>query len=384
MAKPSQVLICIPMLLIGGTEMQTLNLVRVLVPNGYHVSACCYYEYEEVMVSEFRSAAAKVILMRLKRSDGLLHLMQEMKKVFKTVHPNIVHVQYVAPGLIPIISARLSGIRTLFVTVHQPGTPYGLKAKLFLRLGAYLSTAFFCVSKSAEKSWFGACEILNPQNVNRKRKHFTIYNAVDVSLSAQAANSTDRVQLKKSLGLDRCPVTGVVGRLRKEKGHLILLNAMAEVIKELPDTKLLVVGDGPDRNQLKTKAKILGIADRILWLGAKEPAETLQLYSIMNVVAVPSLFEGFGLTAAEAMAAGRPVVASDVDGLSEVVENGQTGYLVPYRDSGAMAKRLVELLSNPSKAQAMGEAGLQRVIQHFSLERFAEATLTAYRHFPRN
>jgi len=381
MEKITKIVIAIPVLQIGGTEIQTLNLVKVLVAEGYNVTILCYYEYDETMVSEFQFAGPKVILMSLKRSDGMLHLIQKMKEIFKAVSPDIVHVQYLAPGLIPIIAAKLSGIRTIFATVHQPGRPYGLKAKLFIRLGAILCTAFFCVSKSAEKSWFGDSEILSPQNVNRRRKHFTIYNAVDVSAITHAVGSANLDRLRMNLGLDGCPVVGIVGRLRKEKGHSILLDAMTEVVRDVPHAKLLIIGDGPERKQLETKAETLGISDHILWLGAKEPAETLQLYSIMAVVVIPSLFEGFGLTAAEAMAAGRPVVASDVDGLSEVVENGQTGYLVPDGDSNVMAKRLVELLSHRSKAQAMGKAGSQRVIQHFSLERFAEATLTAYRYF---
>ena len=123
MAKPSQVLICIPMLLVGGTEMQSLNLVRVLVSNGYQVTVCCYYEHEELMVSGFRSTGAKVILMNLKRSGGLFNLIRELMKLFRSSQPNIVHVQYVAPGLIPIIAAKLSGLRTVFSTVHQPGRP---------------------------------------------------------------------------------------------------------------------------------------------------------------------------------------------------------------------------------------------------------------------
>jgi glycosyltransferase involved in cell wall biosynthesis len=375
------VLVSLPVLHVGGTEIQTLNLTRVLVSAGYRVTLCCYYEYDETMVSEFHFAGVKVILMSLKRSDGILHLMQKMKKIFKTVSPDIVHVQYIAPGLIPILAAKLSGISTVFATVHQPGTPYGLKAKLFLRIGSSLCKAFFCVSKSAEESWFGDSEILNPQNVNRKRKHFTIYNAVDVSAIAHAVGSVNLDHLRINLGLDSCPVVGIVGRLRKEKGHSILLDAMVEVVRDVPSAKLLVVGDGPDRSQLIRRAETLDIADHILWLGAKEPAETIQLYGIMDVVVVPSLFEGFGLTAAEAMAAGRPVVASEVDGLREVIHQGRTGFLIPPGNSNIMAKRLVELLSDPTKAQAMGEAGRQRVKQHFSLERFAEAALTAYQYF---
>jgi len=375
------VLVSLPVLHIGGTEIQTLNLARVLVSAGYRVTICCYYEYDEKMVRQFEKAGTEVFLLKFERVAGLWHLAKGLIRLFKEKKPDIVHVQYIAPGLIPILAAKFSGIPTVFATVHQPGTPYGLKAKLFLRIGSSLCKAFFCVSKSVENSWFGNREILNPQNVIRNRKHFTIYNAVDVSRFTKEVNSTDHHQLKKSLGLDGCSVIGIVGRLRKEKGHTILLDAMAKVIKEVPEAKLVVIGDGPDRNQLKRRSENLGITGNIIWLGAKEPTETLQFYGIMDVVVVPSLFEGFGLTAAEAMAAGRPVVGSDVDGLREVIHQGRTGYLVPVGDSNAMAECLVELLSNPSKAQAMGEAGRRRIEQNFSMERFPESILAAYQNF---
>jgi len=376
-----RVLVCIPVLLIGGTEIQTLNLVRVLLSNGYHVSICCFYEYNETMVSLFRSEGVKVLLLGLKRTDGMLRLLRKMKSVFNEIRPDIVHVQYIAPGLIPIIAARLSYARTVFATVHQPSSPYGFKAKLFLRLGAYLSTVFFCVSKSAEESWFGNSEVFNPQYVNHKRKHFTIYNAVDISMITYAIDSSNCDQLKKSLGLDACSVIGIVGRLRKEKGQAFLLDAMRDVIKEVPEAKLVVVGDGPDWNQLIERSKTLGIADHILWLGAKNPGEALQLYGIMDVVAVPSLFEGFSLTAAEAMAASVPVVASAVDGLNEVVEHNRTGFLVPPRDSNALAKCLLKLLSDPSKAKVMGKEGKQKAMKYFSMKHFSESITTSYLSF---
>ena len=382
-------MICIPVLLIGGTEMQTLSLVRVLTASGYQVSICCYYEIIESVVKQFKETGAETILFRLGRSgerfglSNILKLIRKLISAFRKYRPDIVHVQYLAPGLIPIIAARLSGIRKIFATVHQPGRPYGLKAKLFLRLGACLSTAFFCVSKSAEESWFGDSEVFNPQYVNRKRKHFTMYNAVDALAIARAVDRADCENLRESLGLNERPIIGVVGRLRSEKGHSVLLSAMVNVIKTIPDVQLIVVGDGPERAQLVDKAKTLGIADHVVWLGDKKPEEVFQLYGIMDVVAVPSLFEGFGLTAAEAMAAGRPVVASTVDGLSEVVEHGITGYLFPPGDYKAMAKWLVELLSDTSKAQAMGKAGKQKATQHFSMEHFAESITAAYLYFLR-
>lgn len=374
-----KVVICTPVLLVGGTEIQTLNLVKVLLAEGYKVTVCCYYEYNENMVSSFQYIGARVVLMDLKRSNGLLYLIGKMGVFFRKARPDIVHVQYLAPGLVPIMAARLSGVQTIFATVHQSGRPHGLKAKMLLRLGSFLSIAFFSVSKAVEESWFGNAEVLNPQNISRKRKHFTIYNAVDSSIINQAVSSIDCNSIRKSLGLNGHPVIGIVGRLRSEKGHLILLDAMVEVAKVIPEVKLLVVGDGPDRAKLNERAKNLGIVDHILWLGEKEQSEVFNLYRVMDVVVVPSLFEGFGLTAAEAMAAGRPVVASAVDGLNEIVEDGVTGYLCSPGDKQSSAMSIIRLLSNSEKSNKMGEKGRKRVSDLFSFETFSRTWLAAYK-----
>jgi glycosyltransferase involved in cell wall biosynthesis len=156
---------------------------------------------------------------------------------------------------------------------------------------------------------------------------------------------------------------------------------MKIIIKELPDTVLLVVGDGPDRGYLESMANGMGIDGCIKWLGQRDPDEVVELYSIMDVVAVPSFFEGFGFTAAEAMAAGRPVVASKVDGLMEVIRDGLNGLFVSPGDSQAVARAILELLLNPEKAASMGARGRQLVVNEFSLERFQSAILAAYAHY---
>jgi len=379
METQTKVIIGIPILLTGGTEMQTLNLVQALCGSDYHVTVLCYYEYERAMVKYMEDAGSEVVLMKLRRSDGLLFLFKKLVGKFKELSPAIVHVQYVAPGFVPIIAARVAGVRKLIATVHQPGRTYGWQAGVILRTAARFCNIFFCVSKSAEKSWFGSSELFDPKNINNKKKHFTIYNAVDVDHIEQISKKVAINKLKNKLGINNKPIIGVIGRLRWEKGQDILLNAMPAVIKAIPNVMLLVVGDGPDRISLEQSAKSLGIKENIRWLGQKNQQKVFELYSIMDVMAVPSIFEGFGLTAAEAMAAGLPVVASYVDGLSEVVEDGRTGYLVPPGDSTIMAERITDLLSHPTKAAAMGEAGRRRVMRHFSMERFAESMLSVYR-----
>jgi len=330
------------------------------------------------MVDYMEQAGAEVILLKLQRKDGLLSLLKKLIVRFRELSPDIVHVQYLAPGLVPIIAAKLAGIKTVFATVHQPGRPYGKKAKFLLRFGARLCTSFFCVSKAVEESWFGNSKVFEPENAECHRRHYTVYNAVDAISIDKAVSRVDRRVLSESLWLYEHPVVCMVGRLRGEKGHRILLDAMAAVAKAFPDVRLLVIGDGPDRKTLKHKAEALEIASNILWMGQKEPDEVFKLLAISDIAVVPSLFEGFGLTAVEAMAAGLPIVGSNVDGLREVIEHCETGLLVSHGDSTALAKALIDLLKNPDRAKEMGAKGRERVRRLFFMERFAEATIGAY------
>jgi len=361
--------------------MQTLNLVNVLIGAGHNVTVCCYYEYDQGIVERFETTGAKVILMKYERAKGLWHLAKGLIQIFRREKPEIVHVQYITPGLLPIIAARIAGIKTIFATVHQPGRVYGWKEKKLLRIAARLCTAFFCNSEAVEESWFEDSEIFDSNKQYKNRKHFTIYNGVDTNHIEQITKQVDRIKLRNDLGIDNKPVIGMVGRLRQEKGQDILLDAMPEVIRVIPNVILLIVGDGPDRISLELRAKSLGLASNTLWLGQMDHEEVIKLYTIMDVVVIPSRFEGFGLSAAEAMASGRPIVASDVDGLRKIVVNGTTGYLFPVGDHQELYKILIKLVKSPEKAEVFGIKGYKHVQEIFSMERFTELTIAAYRHF---
>jgi L-malate glycosyltransferase len=375
------VLIASPVLLVGGTEIQTLNLIKVLIDGGYNVTVGCYYEFDFSMVSQIEKKGAKVILMQLRRADGLLSLVIKLRRLFKELEPDTIHIQYLAPGLIPIIAAKLAGIKTVFASVHQPGRVYGWKEKKLLRIAAKLCTAFFCNSRAVEESWFGDSEIFIPNKQYKNRKHFTIYNAVDTDHIEQMTKKVDRRKLRNDLGIDNKSVIGMVGRLRWEKGQDILLDAMPDVIKAISNVMLLVVGDGPDREKLGVKAKELDIESHIIWLGQMDYEEVIKLYTVMDVVVIPSRFEGFGLSAAEAMAARCPVIASAVDGLREIIKDKVNGYLFPVNDSKRLAVELKELLSNKQKAFHVGERSLDNIKNNFSIEKFALSIISAYHHF---
>ena len=140
------IVIAIPCLNRGGTEMQTLNLVRALSQGGYRLSTVCYFENDDEVVAEFRAAGTEVLLMNCERSTGAFALISKLKKQFRRLKPDVVHVQYMAPGALPIVAARLAGVTRVLATVHQPYTrSHGLKAKVLLRLSATMCSRFICV-----------------------------------------------------------------------------------------------------------------------------------------------------------------------------------------------------------------------------------------------
>jgi len=158
-----------------------------------------------------------------------------------------------------------------------------------------------------------------------------------------------------------------VGRLIPIKGHLVLLRALAQARRRVPTVTLDVAGRGPLEPALKAYARELGLEDAVRFLGFVSPVE--QAIERAAIVVVPSLGEGFGMVALEAMERARPVVASAVGGLPEIVSDGETGLVVPPADADALADAIVSLARELERAAAMGRTGRERALALFTPER---------------
>jgi glycosyltransferase involved in cell wall biosynthesis len=187
-----------------------------------------------------------------------------------------------------------------------------------------------------------------------------------------------REAARKELGLDGAvPLVGVVGRLEPQKGHAYLLDAWPAVIHEFPDARLLLVGDGALRGALHARARAVGAGDSVIFAGFR--ADVPRMLDAVDIVCLPSLYEGMPLTAIEAAAMARPVVATAVDGTPEVVREGRTGRLVPPADAPALARALLDLLRDPEGARRMGQAARDWALLRFDLDRQVAATARVYR-----
>ena len=187
-----------------------------------------------------------------------------------------------------------------------------------------------------------------------------------------------RDALRKELGLDRAvPLVGVVGRLEAQKGHAYLLEAWPSVVAEFPDARLLVVGDGSLGPRLRARTAELEVADSVIFAGFR--ADVPRVLDALDVLVLPSLYEGMPLTAIEASAMGRPVVATAVDGTPEVIREARTGRLVPPADPPALSRAIRSVLRDPLGAQRMGRAGRDFVLDRFDLDRQVANTARVYR-----
>jgi glycosyltransferase involved in cell wall biosynthesis len=168
-----------------------------------------------------------------------------------------------------------------------------------------------------------------------------------------------------------------VGRLIPIKGHIVLLRAFAEARRQIPDLRLDIAGRGPLEPALRALAKELEVDDAIRFLGYVAPVQ--RAIEDAAIVVVPSMGEGFGMVALEAMERARPVIAAEIGGLGELVEEGVTGLLVPPGEAEPLAHAIVQLAADLPRAVEMGEAGRRRALEQFLQERCTDRTELVYR-----
>jgi glycosyltransferase involved in cell wall biosynthesis len=203
-------------------------------------------------------------------------------------------------------------------------------------------------------------------NQVKNPKAIVVHSGVDLG---EGAGTPDR-------GPRDSVVVGAACRLVDIKGLTDLIQAMALLSPEFPNLRLEIAGEGPELANLQGDASRLGITERIRFLGWRRDMSAL--YRSWDIFAMPSLTEAFPMASLEAMAQSLPIVATNVGGLPELVENGRTGYLVPPTDPEALAGRLRSLIVDADRRKEMGLAGYQRVRDNFTVDRMVAQTADLY------
>lgn len=355
------VLVCIPCLLTGGTEIQTLSLVEALVVAGHKPVVTCYFEFVPDMVKRYEDAGAIVELISRdgSRPNGIkatiLHLYHGLRGTIERHKPKIAHVQYMAPGAIPIIILRLLGIRKIIATTHTMADIYPAHRQIHW-LNRHILSAFQCITLTAEKSFFGTSKLFDSSfKLHKHDNHFTIYN-----------NLPSYIEIAEKHRENHPKTIGVVSRLEYIKGMDLVVPAFAEVLKLQPEMNLLVVGDGSQRHLMEQQIKDLSIpSDRVEFAGRQTQDKLQNLYDRIGILLMPSRSEGFGLTAIEGMARGCVPVVANVGGLPEVV-NDECGCIHDAEDVNDIA---VKIQCAISMFDSKSSASIKRAGQ-FSMQNY--------------
>lgn len=358
----------------GGTEIQTLNLVRALVTGGHQVVTVCYFEYSPKMVTRFQQAGSEVICLskdgtRIGGWKGIIFLYKGLRIILKQYRPEVAHVQYMAPGAIPILLLRLLGMRQIIATAHTAADIYP-NLRLIHFVQQHCIRAFTCITERAERSFFGTSQLYTEQAQLKKRNHFTIYNALPTGISiSRQAKSQDR------------PLTiGVVSRLENIKGMDLVVPAFVQVKACHPEMQLLIVGDGSLRKQMEEQVHKAGLEKAVEFAGRQPQEKLSSYYDRIDILLMPSRSEGFGLTAIEGMARRCVVVAARTGGLPEVVRDGEVGLLHEPGQVEDLAAQINKLIEQPALwKQLSNEATIY--VQRFSFERFSQLFNNLYKKF---
>ena len=365
-ARPIRVLFVVPALPVGGAERHLTTMLPRMDPARFTPSVICIGEEGELF-STLRAAGIEAAALRLHKRQAVRALI-ELVMMMRRTRPDVVVVQGYNAETLGRIAARIAGVKHTINWVHN--------ASGLVQRGTVRRTVDRALTRWTS-AYFGVAEAQRPYLVDElghpDDKIRVIYNGVDL---AQFRTSTDRGVLAEFGFAENDPVVGIVAVLRPEKDHVSLLRAARTVVDELTNARFLIIGDGPTRPQLEALCTELGITPNVRFAGSRD--DVARLLPAIDVFVLSSVtVECFPIALLEAMACARPAVCTAVGGIPEMINDGETGYLVPPKDPQQLAARLVTLLQDPQTARRMGRAARDRVEAEFTLDRSIAATQQA-------
>lgn len=339
---------------IGGLERTLAIVVENLDKAKYNVSVWCLIGGGRI-ADKLRERGFEVKILKLSTSTRIHSLLRLTWRLRKE-KVKILHCWGISGGVWGRFASILAGVPIRFVHVQNLHYDLKRKGRLIEYFLSFFTDRIIACSEAVKKCLIEFIGI-------KKHKIETIYNSIEIQKFNRTSNSQT---VRNEFNLDiKDIVIGNVSRLVPVKGHYYLLEAVAKILKEFPQVKLLLVGDGPLRKDLEAKAEELGIKGKVIFTGLRE--DIPRLLSIMDIFVLPSVVkEGLPLAVAEAEACALVVVATDIGGNSEVVKDKETGLLIPPGDVQSLTKSLIFLLKNPQRAKQMGEAGRRLCEERFS------------------
>lgn len=316
-----------------------------------------------------RAGVPWIQLRHLRRPVSLLadcSALWQLTRAIRRMGVDIVHTHSSKAGFLGRLAARMAGVQ------HIVHTPHG---HVFEGYFSPVATRTFIALERLAARWTDYIVTLSNeeaqdhlrQRIGRPEQFVTIPSGVDLD----AVTAAPPVRL-----VPGGPLITAVARLVPIKGLQYLVEAAPEILQRCPDARFLLVGNGEMRPMLEAQARSLGVSDRVHFAGYRK--DVASILAGADAVVLPSLNEGMGRVLVMAMALGKPIVATRVGGVPELLGAGEAGLLVPARDALALAEAITKLLQDPSLASAVGEVGRRRA-PRYSAESMLEALAKLYR-----
>ena len=364
--SPLRVLQIVGNSVIGGAENHVLTLVRALASAHHRTAVVC--PRPGPLVDALQREGIHVHLIDLvKPAPGddyelSLPALWSLFSFIRRWRPDVVHNHLYPAHLHGTLAGQLAGVPALITTAHtlvvRPGDPW---------LTGLTRGRVIAVSQAVKS-------LLVRAGVPAGRIR-VIYNGIEPQYFQDETESGQ--QIRRELGIRAgAPVIGVIARLSAEKGHHGFLQIAREVATQRPETRFLIVGTGPLAAELEETAAALGLAEQVIFTGARRDVTALN--HVIDIFTLPSREEALPLAVLEAMAAQRPVVASAVGGVPEVVVHGETGFLFQADDRAGFVQTLVTLLDRPDLREQIGRRGRLRVRRRFGVHQMVRETVRYY------
>ncbi len=351
---PLRVLFAITSMPVGGAETLLVNLVRRMDQNRFCPEICCLKEagpLGEMLAREIP------VYSQLLKSKHDVRVLQRLRKLF--VRRQIDAVVTVGAGdkmFWGRLAAWSTRVPVILSSLHSTGWPDGIGR--LNRCLTPLTDGFIAVAQQHGRF------LVDKERLPSHKVH-VIPNGVDVQRFCPNPVAREAVRRDLHLHAD-VPVFGIVAALRQEKNHLLFLRAAKRIRQAIPDARFLIVGDGPRREQIEVAVASSGLQRSVMMLGTRR--DIPDLLAAMDVFVLTSQMEANPVSILEAMATGLPVVATRVGSICETVRDGYTGYVVAPGDAEAIARRGIDLVSQPTRMCQMGQNGRQAIGDHWSLD----------------
>jgi glycosyltransferase involved in cell wall biosynthesis len=284
-------------------------------------------------------------------------------RLLRLIHerrPDILHLHLPYTGAIGRVVGRLAGIRNIVYTEHNVMEVYPLITRFFNLITYPLNKTTIAVSEEVKRS-------IMKHWISRRTNLVTIRNGVDKEHIVEVISPE---KMKASLGIPSSHrVVGNVAHIRPEKGQEYLLHAARRVIEQRPEVTFVIVGRekmAGEISRLKKMSSELGIDKNVIFTGFRE--DIYDLMGIFDLFILSSLFEGLPIALLEAMSLGKPVVATAVGGIPEVIEDGVNGFLVPAKAPQLLAEKIVQLLKEDDLRTSFSQNAIRTIREHFSLK----------------